>query len=396
MSTEEIIRSSMDRAVRDLRPTVPYPAAVRARVNRRSRVRAVAVVGLAAAVTVGVVLGVGAARDDGRSAPPPATTGDPDVEVDIGVEPLWMADGVLHLGDKAYPQEKEITTALVPVRSGAVFGASDGTIVYQPLDGPARVIDYPDGRDIIWGPAAGPDTDVVAMFVFSGIDKAYELSMYDLERDREITAMPRYDWVPKGADNPFGGKPMAPIDWVGADPVGGFSALYTGPSLEYSDQAEDPVVGDPVVSRMHPRGYRGAATSGPLTPAAYDVTINVLADVRGNGLSFRTPEGKELAGVDDVRADGGLSHDGALYAGSDPDGGIAIVDTRTGTTRHIDAPEATVPRHLSWAGGHTLMFLAANPDGGPEGSVVACNADTVRCASVAEVDDVDRAVLPRL
>ena len=318
-------------------------------------------------------------------------------QVDIDVEPLWMADGVLHLGDKAYPQDKEIATALVPVKSGAVFGATDGTVVYQPVDGPARVIDYPTGRDITWGPAAGPDTDVVAMFVFSGIDDAYELSMYDLERDREITAMPRYDWIPKGADNPFGGEPMAPIDWVGADPVGGFSALYTGPSLEYSDQAEDPVLGDPVVSRMHPRGYRGAATSGPMTPAAHDVTINVLADVRGNGLSFRTPGDKQLSTVDGVEADGGLSHDGALYAGSDPDGGIAIVDTRTGTTRHIDAPEGTVHRYLSWAAGHTLMFHAVDDAGASSsGSVMACNADTLECADVADVDDIDTAVLPRL
>ena len=396
MSTEEIVRSSMDQVARGLQPTVPDPAAVRARVNRRSRVRSLAAVGLAAVVTAAVVVGVDASRDSGRSAPPPPPTTQ-DAVIDADVEPVWMLDGVLHIGDQAFPQEKQIATALVPVRSGAVYGATDGTIVYQPVDGPARVIDYPAGRDIVWGPAAGPETDVVAMFVFSKIDSSYELSMYDLERDREITAMPRYDFVPEGTGNPFGGEPMAPIDWVGADPAGGFSTLYTGPSLDYSEQAEDPVKGDPVVSRMHPRGYRGAATSGPLTPAAYDVTINVLADVRGNGLSFRTPGEKLLSTVEGVEADGGLSHDGALYAGSDPEGGIAVVDTRTGTTRHIDAPEGTVPRHLSWSSGHTLMFLATEADGGSSsGSVMACNADTLRCADVAGVDDVAGAVLPRL
>jgi hypothetical protein len=394
MNTEEIIRTSMDRAVRDLQPIAPDPAAVRSRVDRASRVHALAAVGLAAAVVAGVFVGVDAARDDGRSPPPPpAATQD---AADIDVEPLWMAEGVLHIGDKAFPQDKEIATALVPVKSGAVFGASDGTVVYQPLDGPARVIDYPDGRDIVWGPAAGPDTDVVAMFVVNKIDSSYELSMYDLERDREITAMPRYDFVPAGTPNPFGGDPMAPIDWVGADPAGGYSALYTGPSLDYAERGEDPVKGDPVVSRMHPRGDRGAATSGPLTPAAYDVTINVLADERGNGLAFRTPGEKLLSTVDGVEADGGLSHDGALYAGSDTEGAIAVVDTRTGEVRSLETPDGTVPRHLSWASGHTLMYLTRNSDGGSSGSVVACNADTVQCASVADVDDVDHTVLPRL
>lgn len=395
MSTEDIIRSAMDQAVMDLTPTVPDPALLRARVNRRSRAQALAAVGLAAVVTAGVVLGVGAAQDDDRSAPPPpATTQDAD---DIDVEPLWMVDGVLHIGEQAFPQDQDIATALVPVKSGAVYGASDGTIVYQPVDGPSRVIDYPAGRDITWGPAAGPDTDVVAMFVFSKVDSTYELSMFDLERDREITAVPRYDVVPEGAGNPFGGEPVAPIDWVGEDPAGGFSALYTGPSLDYSDQAEDPVKGDPVVSRMHPRGYRGAATTRPLTPAAYDVTINVLADVRGNGLSFRTPGGKQLSTVDGVGADGGLSHDGAFYAGSDIDGAIAMVDTRTGEARHIAAPDGTVPRHLSWAAGHTLMFHAVDDAGtSSAGSVMACNADTLQCADVADVDDIDQVVLPRL
>ncbi len=395
MSTEDIVRSSMDQAVTDLRPTVPDPASLRARVNRRSRAQAFAAVGLAAVVTAGVVLGIVAARDDDRSAPPPATTQDPDVE-DIGVEPVWMVDGVLHIGDQAFPQDKEIATALIPVKSGAVYGASDGTIVYQPVGGPAEVIEYPTGRDITWGPAAGPDTDVVAMFVFSKVDGSFELSMYDLERDREITAIPVYDRDLDGADNPAGGESVAPIDWVGADPDGGFSALFTGPSLDYSG-ADDPVKGDPVVLRMHPRGYRGAATTDQLTPAAHDVTIEVLADARANGLSFRTPGGKTLSSVDGVKADGGLSHDGAFYAGSGTEGGIAVVDTRTGTTRHLDAPEGTVPRNLSWAGGHTLMFHAVDDAGASSaGSVMACNADTLRCAVVADVDDIDRAVLPRL
>ena len=30
------------------------------------------------------------------------------------------------------------------------------------------------------------------------------------------------------------------------------------------------------------------------------------------------------------------------------------------------------------------------------GSVIACNADTVQCANVADVDDIDTVVLPRL
>ena len=395
MNTEEILRSSMDRVVRDLQPPVPDPAAVRSRVNRASRVHTLAVAGLAAAVVAAVVVGVDAARDGGRAAPPPpAATQD---AADIDVEPLWMADGVLHIGDRAYPQDKEIGTALVPVNSGAVFGASDGTVVYQPIDGPARVIDYPDGRDITWGPAAGPDTDVVAMFVFSKIDSAHDLSMYDLERDREITAMPIYDILPEGATNPFGGEPLAPIDWVGADPAGGFSALFNGPSLDYTEQGEDPVKGDPVVWRFHPRGNRGAASLDQVTPAGHDVTMNVLADVRGNGLSFRTPGEKLLSTVTGVEADGGLSHDGALYAGSDPDGGITVVDTRTGSTRHIETPAGALPRHLSWAAGHTLMFHAVDDAGAAStGSVMACNADTVQCASVAEVDDIDTVVLPRL
>lgn len=395
MSTEEILRSSLEQAARNLQSQVPEPALLRARVNRRSQVRAVAAVGLAAAVTAGVVVGVAASREDGRSAPPPPTTSE-DAVVDVDVEPLWMADGVLHIGDEAFPQAKQIATALVPVRSGAVYGAPDGAIVYQPVDGPSRVIDYPAGRDIIWGPAAGPDTDVVAMFVFSKVDDSYELSMYDLEREREITAIPVYDLDLAGADNPFGGEPLAPIEWVGADPAGGYSALFNAPSLDYTEAGADPVKGEPVVWRMHPRGHRGAATMDQLTPAGHDVTMDVLADARGNGLSFRTRGEKELATVDGVNADGGLSHDGALYAGSDRDGAIAVVDTRTGETRSLDVPDSGVPRLLSWASGHTLMFLTTQSDGGSSGSVVACNADTVQCTSVADVDNIDQIVLPRL
>jgi hypothetical protein len=388
MSTEEMVRSAMDLAARNLQSPVPDPAAVRARVTRAARVRAAGAIGLAAAVVAGVIIGIDATGDGGQSAPPPpAATQNAE---DIGVEPLWMADGVLHIGDEAFPQDKELATALVPVRSGAVFGASDGTVVYQPLDGPARVIDYPDGRDIVWGPAAGPDTDVVAMFVFSKIDSSYELSMYDLQRDREITAVPIYDLDIEGVE------PLTPIEWVGADPAGGFSALFNGPSLDYTEQAADPVKGDPVVWRMHPRGYRGAATTDQMTPAAYDVTMDVLADARGNGLSFRTRGEQQLSTVDGVEADGGLSHDGAFYAGSDTEGAIAVVDTRTGEARSIEAPEGSVPRHLSWAGGHTLMFVADVGDGDSlAGSVVACNADTLECVEVADVD-TSELVLPRL
>ena len=102
-----------------------------------------------------------------------------------------------------------------------------------------------------------------------------------------------------------------------------------------------------------------------------------------------------------MRPDGGLSHDGAYYAGSAADeeapGPVAVVDTWTGETRHLEVADGTVPRHISWADTRTLMFLAADDGGaaGP-GAVVACNTDTLQCAEVDAVDDISEVVLPRL
>ena len=70
--------------------------------------------------------------------------------------------------------------------------------------------------------------------------------------------------------------------------------------------------------------------------------------------------------------------------------------THTGETRYIDPPNGTEPTLPSWSGGHTLMFRATELENQPSGFVVACDADTLACANVAEVDDINQTVLPRL
>ncbi|CAN5536340.1 hypothetical protein BH18ACT8_BH18ACT8_03450 [soil metagenome] len=132
-----------------------------------------------------------------------------------------------------------------------------------------------------------------------------------------------------------------------------------------------------------------------------DVTLDVVADAEVNGrLSFTTLGGRRLSSVDAVETDGGFSHDGVYFAGSSADpehaGAIAVVDTRTGETRYIDPPSGTEATFPSWSSGHTLMFRATDIASPPSGFVVACDADTLACANVAGVDDINKTVLPRL
>ena len=79
MNIEEIVRTSMDQLARDLEPTMPNPAAVRARVNRSRRIRSIAVVGLAAAVAAGAVVGIAELRDrsNGSGRPHPSRVSRP-------------------------------------------------------------------------------------------------------------------------------------------------------------------------------------------------------------------------------------------------------------------------------------------------------------------------------
>lgn len=388
MNIEEIVRTSMDQLARDLQPTVPNPAAVRARVNRSRRTRSIAVVGLAAAAAAALVVGVSDLRDRTSGSGP--TT---HVEIGVDANAVWMIDGVLHLGDQAYPQDQQIETALVPVQSGAVYGAAGGKIVYQPLDGPAQIITTdgdanPPGGPVPVGPGADPDSDLVAILRWSTADGRYDLYLYDAARGRQLgTGIPIGDGDKLPGDpNPFGDNLLAPIYWVGPndDEYGKYTVLIrNGQHLSTEDATGT-----------------GAARGQALRPAPLDATLDVVADVDADGrLIFTTLGGESLSSVDNVEPDGGLSHDGAYFAGfsSDPDhlGAIAVVDTHTGEVRYIDPPEGAVPTFLSWSSAHTLMFSAADTANQPSGLVVACDGDSLACVNVAEVDDINQTVLPR-
>ena len=375
MNIEEVVRTSMDRMAGDLQPTMPDPAALRARVNRRSRIRSAAAIGLAAAVAAGVIVGVAELRDQNEPTPP-ANQGIGSVDTAI-----WMVDGVLHIGDRQYPQDKTITTALAPVQGGAVYGAAGDEIVYQPLVGPAQVI----ATDAKWGPAADPDSDLVAWLAWSKPDGRYDLWLYDIGRGSEITAMPLEAEL-TGRDNPFGDNPLTPIEWVGDNPKGGYTVLFAG--------ADDG-------PRRTDLKANGGGTVREFGSPVYDMTLDVLADAdQENQITFTAPAGSDISSVDGVRAEGGLSHDGAYFAGlnsSGEGGAIAVVDTQTGQTRYIDAPEGSAPSHLSWASDHTLMFLAPNTDDeSTSGSVYACDADTLQCTNVADFDDISSVALPTM
>ncbi|HSS68526.1 MAG TPA: hypothetical protein VLK34_08235 [Nocardioidaceae bacterium] len=387
MNIEEIVRTSMDQLARELQPTVPNPAAVRARVNRSRRARSIAVVGLAAAAAAAVVFGVSDLRDHSSGAGPTHS-----VELGESADAVWMMDGVLHIGDQAYPQDKEIVTALVPTKNGAVYGAPGGQIVYQPADGPAQVISTdgdanPPGGPTPVGPAADPDSDLVAILRWSTADGRYDLYIYDPARGRQLgTGMPLGDdtWDLPGDPNPFGGDLLAPIYWVGPND-GEYTVLIRNRQQLWGKYAK----GD------------GSASGLPLGKAPLDATLDVLADVDADGtLTFTTLDRKPLSSVDDVEPDGGLSHDGVYFAGlsADPEhsGAVAIVDTNTGDVRYIDPPEGTVPMFPSWSRGHTLMFRAPLLESAPSGLVVACDADSLACVNVAEVDDINQTVLPRI
>ena len=375
MNIEEIVSSSLGQLARDIQPTVPVPAAVRARINRRSRIRSVAAIGVAAAVAGAVILIVAVLRDNTESTPPADQNG-----IEIVGTPVWMVDDVLHIGDQQYPQDKEVQTALAPVQSGAVYGAGGGDIVYQPMRGAAQVI----ATDAAFGPAADPDSDLVAWLVWSKPDGRYDLTLYDVGRGGEIWAGP-VEATLSGQDNPFGGDPLTPIEWIGANPEGGYTVLYT---------AHD---GQP---RRYDAKANGAGMSSEFGTPADDITPDVLAHAdRDNRVTFASPTGGDISSVDGIRADGGgLTHDGDYFAGltSGGDGAITVVDTSTGEARRIDAPDGTAPSQLSWTSDHTLMFLAPDDDQSTSGSVIACDADTLQCANVAQVDDISTVTLPTL
>jgi hypothetical protein len=42
------------------------------------------------------------------------------------------------------------------------------------------------------------------------------------------------------------------------------------------------------------------------------------------------------------------------------------------------------------------MFRAPSLESSPSGLVVACDADSLACVNVAEVDDINQTVLPRI
>jgi hypothetical protein len=388
MSIEEIVRASMEQLARDLQPTVPSPAAVRARVNRGRRVKSIAATGLAAAVAAGVLLSVSELRDRSGGSEPTHS-----VNIGVDADAVWMVDGVLHIGGQAYPQDKPIVTALVPIASGAVYGAPGGEIVYQPADGPAQIVQTygdanPSAGPTPVGPAADPDSDSVAILRWSADDGRYDLYVGDAARGNRIDlAQPLgdEDWTLPGDPNPFGDHLLAPIYWFGLNPDGSYTTLIrNGQELWRSD--------------LKPNG---AGSLAPLGKAPLDATPDVLANVDADGLlTFTTPSGKTLASVDDVEPDGGLSHDGTYFASlsSDPEhsGEIAIVNTRTGETRYIGPPSGTVATLPTWSHGHTLMFRATDVATKPSGLVVACDADAFGCENVAAVDDISQAVLPRL
>jgi hypothetical protein len=388
MSIEEIVRASMDQLARDLQPTVPDPAAVRARVNKGRRVRSIAVVGLAAAATAALVVGVAGMRDRSSGGGPTHP-----VELGVDADAVWMVDGVLHIGGNAYPQDRVIDTALVPIASGAVYGARGGDIVYQPADGPAQIIEAygeanPPGGPTPVGPAADPDSDSVAILRWSTDDGRYDLYVGDAARGRRIDlAQPLgdEDWTLPGDPNPFGDHLLAPIYWLGVDADGTYTTLIRNDQELWR-------------SDLKPNGAGSLALLGK---APLDATLDVMAEAGADGrLTFTTPTGRELASVDDVDLYGGLSHDGALFAGlsADPahDGAIAVVDTHTGETSYINPPSGTVAMFPSWSSGHTLMFRATDVASEPSGLVVACDAETLACVNVDQVDDINQTALPRL
>jgi hypothetical protein len=387
MSIEDIVRTSMGQLARDLEPTAPHPAATRGRVNRGRRVRAIAVAGLAAAVAAAIVVSVTDLGHRSKSLGPAHA-----VVIGVQADAVWMVDGVLHLADRAYPQDQTIETALVPTRDGAVFGASGGAVVYQPAEGEARIVTtygaaHPQGGPTPVGPAADPDSDAVAVLRWSTDDGRYDLFVGHAARKQRIDlAQPIGDgWKLPGDPNPFGDHLLAPIYWFGAVADGDYATLIRkGRELWRSD-----VKGN------------GGGSLTPLGDAPLDATLEVVADVTSDRrLAFTTAKGKPLVTVGDVEPDGGLSHDGGYYVGSSTDpahaGEIAVVDTHTGDTRFIAPPEGTSQTSLSWSRGHTLMFRAPSADSAPSGLVVACDADTLGCTTVAEVDDIDQVVLPRL
>ncbi len=378
MNVDDKVRAAVEQISRSIQPPVADPAGIRARAHQTSRRRNLAGLGIAAAMLVGVSSGVWyvAGRGDGPApATPPSTTHGSEIPGTENAQgAIWYAEGVLHDGAQSVPVEGKVATNLAVVAHGVLYGDGSGNVIYQRQDGSTAVI----GEHAPLGPSGDPTSDVVVWFEDTG--GGVELVVYDVAKDLELGRenLGALDLQPPDA---MVGLLQPPVLWVG-DGKTTQAAVYflaKGSLWRYD-----------WTSGAGARQLDGELSS-PL-----DVGGDVVA-VAGPGnrsMTFKNLNGQELSSAQ-VEPDGALSHDGRYYVGYAPDGTV-VVDTATGEARPLDLGPYSLVLSLTWARGNTVVGIEPDINADGKGSVVACDAVSLRCQNGPQVDNFTDIVLPTL
>ena len=165
MNLDDIVRTSLNELARDIQPTVPDPAGVRARVNRTSRIHAIAATALAAAAAVVVIIAGSALTHSSHRADPPIDQPSPTptehLEIPTGQQTIIPDIGpgdipglaVLATMTNTQPEHRNDTqlTATVTVHTDTLAVSS----YCRSHDVPTWIA-YADGDLVSDSPGAGP------------------------------------------------------------------------------------------------------------------------------------------------------------------------------------------------------------------------------------------------
>lgn len=374
MNIEDITRTSLDELAAAARPPVPDPAAIRRSARRGTRIRAGVTVGLAAAVTAAVIIGAGVVRDN-QGAPQPAN---PSPTKGSGTSAVagavWYADGVLHDGTHDYSIAGTITSNLAPTSTGVAYGVDGGDVMYQPRTGDA----YRIGQHALLGPVADPTSSLVAWF--EGTGRNTKLVVYSVEVAQEVQRADIYD-LTVASPEAMVGRAQPPITWVGQNERGGITVFFAAGGHLWQYATTDAGPGD----------------LAQVTGGGVDATRDILAQARphveqGSMRFVRADTGDVISQFTPLEPDGGLSHDGAFYAGYSR-GALVQVDIESGVATKAELDRAVIPFGVTFSR-DAVMFFAPTLGGGTRGDIYSCPLDTFRCQVVGHADDVYEAVLP--
>ena len=377
MTADESMRAAVEQIARSIQPPVVDPSGIRARSRRTSRRWAVIGSSVAAALLIGVTSGVWFAidRDAGPSPASPSptrTSKAPGQANPAGA--IWYGEGVLHDDQQSFRVTGEMATNLAIVSGGVLYGDGSGRVIYQRQDGSTAVI----AKNSRLGPSGDPTSDVVVWFEDTA--GGVELVVYDVGRSVEL-GRERLGALDVRPPESMVGRLQPPVLWVGDGEVAqaGVYFMADGGLWRYDWTSGDParpVTGE--LARVLDVGGNVAAVAGP----------------GDRSITFKSLQGQVLSTAS-VEPDGAFSHDGRYYVGYAAEGTV-VINTATGEVRPLDLDPYSVVMGITWARDNTVVMLQPELGGDGKGSVVACDAVSLRCQSGKQVDKVFEIALPTL